>query len=433
MYKIGQRADRLLAAVRVNSEPKTPGRVNQTRASFAAPPVYRPLGPAQPQRNAVQPKSAFQPGIQPPPRALWRLRPIVPLAFHSAEQNKTGIVQSGIVQRMLSSGTGSGGTPPPLPTGTATPLTTVPVPVLPTVPVPLVTSLPTGSTVPTVTPVATVATTLPRTVALWNQRAAMHFGTRTFTVDEFVTFVQSYGSIGTRAGALGVLRDLRNAGVLFPPIVEAVRPGLVLSFDSSQAQQAPAPVSASVMTNREAFGMTNPSHTHRNMTGFWAAHAHTPPPPGRDEHEHYMSPSRHFRLGDNSGNPLVDSSGAPVMRQGHSGLVMGHLPSASTYVNTTGHMHSPGTNRQHNYSPSAYGQVEDPTASAASGSREPRYRSPSPTRGSWEGYWNRDNPRFHPDYAIRWPSHIRRTCAGCGNTSDHAGTAACSRCGATYT
>ncbi len=266
---------------------------------------------------------------------------------------------------------------------------------------------------------------------LWRRRLWEHFGTRTFTVDEFCLFVGGFNTITTRSSQLELLRELRKAGALFPEITEMVRDGLVLSFDEAAAQQAPDN-SGHKVTNREAFGMANPPHDHRNMVAFWARQANTPPPKGRDPQQHYMSPSRNFRIGDNDGNPVLDDNGDQVLEQGHSNLVMGHHPSASTYINATGHMHSPGTNKQHNYSPSAYGQAENKYASASSGSKEPRYRSPSPTRGSWEGYYQSGHPRFKPAYRQLWPSHIRRQCRHCGNDSDHEKRFDCSVCGTSY-
>lgn len=293
----------------------------------------------------------------------------------------------------------------------------------------LVAPPPTASTVTIVVPTPPA---LSARLATWRQRATTHFQNKTFTVDEFCAFVLGYKVINARAGALNLLGELRRAGVLFPPVQEPVRDGLVLSMDASKASQAPPPAAASGVTNRQAFGMTNPAHNAVSMVPFWAAHANTPPPPGRDDREHYMSPSRHYRIGDNNGNPLLDSKGAQVMAQGHKGLVMGHLPSASTYVNTTGHMHSPGTNRQHNTSPSAYGQVETAAASAASGSKEPRYTSPSPTRGSWPGYYDSSNKRFKSEYRKLWPTHIRRRCAKCNHNGDLESVKTCSQCGAPY-
>jgi hypothetical protein len=286
-----------------------------------------------------------------------------------------------------------------------------------------------GSAMPTVS----TAPTLSSRLMLWRARlqgdASMSTGT--FTVDEFCTFVGGYGSIGSRSGQLGLLRELRDAGVVFPTVTEPVRQGLILSLDATLAQQAPT-VTAPTITNRVAFNMVNPPHDHPNMIPFWAAHAHTPPPSGRDPLTHYMSPTRNFRIGDNDGNPVLDSSGAQVLEQGHSNLVMGHNPSASTYINATGHQHSPGTNRQHNFSASAYGQVENARSSAQSGSREPRYRSPSPTRGSWPGYYQSTHPRFRPQYRDRWPTHIRTQCGACGNEADRESATHCSVCGAAY-
>lgn len=265
----------------------------------------------------------------------------------------------------------------------------------------------------------------------WRRRLWEHFQMSTFTVDQFCDYVGTFGTINTRGGQLGLLAELRTAGALFPPILEVVREGLVLSFDATQAQQAPVRV-APTLTNRQAFGMTNPPHNHLNMIDLWAAHANTPPPQGRDEREHYMSPTRNYRISGNDGQAVIDpSTGSQQLEQGHSNLVMGHNPSASTYVNTTGHMHSPGTNRRHNYSPSAYGQIENARASAASGAHEPRYDSPSPTRGSWEGYYLSDHDRFQPAYRELWPTHIRRSCI-CGNTMDHEAATVCSRCGRVY-
>lgn len=266
----------------------------------------------------------------------------------------------------------------------------------------------------------------------WRMRLWTNFGMAPFSVDDFCAFVGGFGTINGRPRQMALLRELRAAGALFPPILEIVRDGLVLSFDSAQAQQAPVRV-APTITNRQAFGMTNPPHNHVNMVPLWAASAHTPPPQGRDPREHYMSPSRNFLIGDNDGNPVMDpATGQQRMEQGHSNLVMGHNPSASTFINNSGHMNSPGTNRDHNYSPSAYGQIENARASASSGSREPRYDPPSPTRGSWPGYYLSDHPRFLPEYGQLWGSHIRRTCPACQNTSDHLGTQTCSSCGATY-
>jgi hypothetical protein len=265
-------------------------------------------------------------------------------------------------------------------------------------------------------------------MVLWGR-----FGMGTFSVDDLCTEIGSHGAVTTRGGQLAILSGLRKAGALFPPITENVRDGLVLSFDSTQAQQAPAKAASSSFTNRQAFGMGNPPHNHPNMVDFWEQHAHTPPPAGRDRREHYMSPSRNFLIGDNNGNPVIDpSTGQQAMEQGHSNLVMGHNPSASTYINATGHMHSPGTNRTHNFSPSAYGQVENAKASAASGSSEPPYIPPSPTRGSWPGYFQRDHPRFDPRYAARWPGNIRKTCGTCGNDIDHVAVTHCTACGAAY-
>jgi hypothetical protein len=265
----------------------------------------------------------------------------------------------------------------------------------------------------------------------WRRRLWLHFGMNTFTVDQFCTFVNGYGSITTRPGQMTLLRDLRTAGALFPPITENVRDGLTLSFDSSLAQQAPNN-SGYKMTNRQAFGMSNPPHNHPNMLDLWEEHAHTPPPKGRDPMTHYMSPNRNYFISDNDGNPVLDKSGNQVMEQGHSNLVMGHNPSASTYINNTGHMYSPGTNRKHNYSSSTYGQIENKYASAKSGSKEPRYRSPSPTRGSWEGYYQRDHKRFKEEYRRLWPYHIRKRCRHCGNDTDHEKRIACSACGTHY-
>jgi hypothetical protein len=220
---------------------------------------------------------------------------------------------------------------------------------------------------------------------------------------------------------------LRTAGELFPPITEPVRDGLVLSFDSSNARQAPPHVQSS-MTRRQAFGMTNPSHDASSMLPLWEAHAHTPQPDDstRSASAHYMSPSRNFFISNNSGQRQTDTSGNPVIEQGHSNLVMGHNPSASTYINNTGHMNSPGTNRQHNSSPSAYGGIENARASATSGHTEPRYGSPVPGQ-SWPGYYDMNHPRFKPDYGSLWPNSIRKVCS-CGHVNSSTATN-CQACG----
>jgi hypothetical protein len=262
----------------------------------------------------------------------------------------------------------------------------------------------------------------------WARRIETQFGMGAFTFADYCAFADGFAGHQT---ALRILRELRGKGLLYPPIIEDVRDGLVLSFDSTKAQQAPPRTTTAVPTNRQLFGMANPPHNHPNMVPLWRDHAHTPPPPGRDELEHYMSPSRNFLISDNLGNPVTDSSGARVMLQGHSNTVMGHGESAGAFVNRVGHQQSPGTNRQHNYSPSAYGQIEDKYASAASGSQEERYRSPSPTRNSWEGYYNSSHARFKDEYRQRWPSHIRKTCTHCGHL-DHEKAAVCSNCGNNY-
>jgi hypothetical protein len=356
----------------------------------AAPSVYRPSAPP-----------VYRPVAQPKASGLWRLG-APPRVFQPGLHSPAGTVQ-----RMLATASGGfGPPPPPFPGGGGF-----------------------GGT-PAAAAAPDPADALTQNQLLWLRRAQGNFGTGTFSTDEWVAFVTGYGSLG-HEGALRVLRELRRAGVLFPPIEGRVREGIVFSLDAGQAQSAPP--SGSRMNNREAYGMGNPSHDARSMVPFWAAHAQTPPPPGRDEREHYMSPSRHYRVGDNAGGSVIDpTTGQQLVLQGHQNAVMGHLPSASTYINAGGHQYSPGTNRRHNASPSAYGQVEERRASAASGAHEPRYDPPSPSVGSWPGYWNSDHPRFNPNHPSSWDSHIRRQCQHCNHNLDLRTATHCSNCGAAY-
>lgn len=370
------------------------GNPVQAKSAFAA----RTDGPQRLQRLQPARGQVPAPPVRPQPSRPFA-RPATPTPHAPTRPGAVTVAQlyrpAGVVQRALSSGPGGSGGPPPTFNLTST----------------------------------TVNTTLTSRQSTWRLRTESTFGLNgSFSVDDFVSFVNSYGSIGTRSGALDLLRELRNAGVVFPPITEPVRPGLVLSLDSSVAQQAPPHVSSS-MTRRQAYGMTNPSHDHSNMVPLWEAHAHTPQPDDstRSAVAHYMSPSRNYYISNNSGQPVTDSSGNRVMEQGHSNLVMGHNPSASTYINTTGHMQSPGTNRQHNYSPSAYGGIENAKASSASGHTEPRYASPIPGQ-SWEGYMDVNHPRYKQDYGSLWPNRIYKGCT-CGQRNPTTATV-CQACGA---
>lgn len=154
-------------------------------------------------------------------------------------------------------------------------------------------------------------------------------------------------------------------------------------------------------TRRAAAGYENPKHQHSNMRPLYENAAVSPVDTTRPLNDWLYSPSRRF----NTYTPT--HSQPPIIVKGHSNTVMGHQPDAVTHWNTIGHTQPRASNFQHNRQTTTYHGLEERGRSNASGgATTERYRSPSPSIGSHESYFNVNHSQFNPRNP--WPKHFRR-------------------------
>ncbi|WP_162834616.1 RHS repeat-associated core domain-containing protein [Amycolatopsis circi] len=158
-------------------------------------------------------------------------------------------------------------------------------------------------------------------------------------------------------------------------------------------QEGPPTVAAGAR-RREHYGYKNLSHRHSKMRPLFERNAVSPPPKFRkrgDDTKWYMDPKRRYQTHDFQGNPTG------IVR-GHSNVVMGHSPSAGTHFNQTGIHQTPDQNFAHNSDVRIFKHLEPAGASAASGSKEPKFGAPNPQHGN-RVYWDPNHPGYvgNPD------------------------------------
>jgi hypothetical protein len=150
-------------------------------------------------------------------------------------------------------------------------------------------------------------------------------------------------------------------------------------------------------TRREATVGKNPGQFDKNMLPLWERAALSPIPTGLSDTEkrkHFQDPDRRFEVSSPKKTRKKTIKHYKDTTSGRSKVVLGHEPSAGTYVNTVGHTLPRSQNLVHNKSTGAYHGLEDATWSSASGASEPRYLSPRPDRGSHPTFYDPTSQGF---------------------------------------
>lgn len=151
---------------------------------------------------------------------------------------------------------------------------------------------------------------------------------------------------------------------------------------------------------RTSAGYINPGQFEPAMLPLWKAAAQSPIPGdvATDDEliDWLQDPSRHFELTDSTQTQKIVVQGylKPTGSRKMSQAVLGHHTSASTLFNTAGHQTPRLSNYAYNQTVAPFHGLEHYKWSSASGSKEERYQSPRPDRGSLPEYYDRSDPDF---------------------------------------
>ncbi|MBB1155117.1 RHS repeat-associated core domain-containing protein [Amycolatopsis dendrobii] len=154
---------------------------------------------------------------------------------------------------------------------------------------------------------------------------------------------------------------------------------------------------------RTHYGYANLSHSSKAMRPIFERNAVSPPPSFKKRGEDtkwYMDPNRRYHTRDYQGNPTG-------IVKGHSNLVMGHNPSASTHFNKEGYKNDRPANKAHNADPNSFGWLEKRANSNASGGKEPRYRDTTPSNGANEVWWKKGTPGYRGNPVADWVPEVK--------------------------
>lgn len=154
---------------------------------------------------------------------------------------------------------------------------------------------------------------------------------------------------------------------------------------------------------RGHYGYTNLSHRSGAMRPIFERAAVSPPPPFKkrgDDTKWYMDPKRRYYTHDYKGNPTG-------IVKGHSKVVMGHNPSASTHWNKHGYKDTYENNKAHNADPNSYGWLEKRADSDKSGGKEPKYRDVTPSNGAHRQWWDPKTPGYLGNPVADWKPEVK--------------------------